>query len=304
MISKSKIYMLLLTIFLLVFLTSCSGGGSADAANKINYRTGSRALEMRFIDPGTEEFFENDELVVLVEYYNRGTFDITNGMFFVSGYDKTYLPSLLPEPEFINIPGKDEFDPTGDRSQILTIRSRQVRLPSNAEEFDQRLKLTACYDYESHISAELCIDPDPHDRRKTEKSCHMSPVSPGAQGAPIVVTRVTPYVSRNDFRIDIDFTNSGDGDVFARNIELDQCLNLDRYKDLNKLDRIGVTFSGRQMSCTPSNPLRLINGRGKLTCVCEGCINDYLDAYTTQIQIDFAYGYKNQEFKNVRLLKE
>jgi len=297
-----KNHIIYISLILMLFLTSCSGGD--DAANKINYRTGSRALEMQFLEPGLEEFFESDELVILVEYFNRGTFDITNGQFFVSGYDKTYLPSLELDPEYINIPGKDEFDPTGDRSQILTIRSRQVILPSNAEEFRQRLKLSACYDYESHISAELCVDPDPHDRRKTEKSCHMSAVSPGAQGAPVVVNRVTPYVSRNDFRIDIEFTNAGDGEVFSRNLELNQCLNLDKYKDLNKVQLDHVIFSGRQMNCNPSNPLRLVNGRGKVTCVCEGCINDYMDAYTTQIQIDFAYGYKNEEFKDVRLLKE
>lgn len=295
--------LLLLCIAGMLVLTSCTGGYSGGEAD-IHYRSGSRALETRFATPGTEDFFENDELVLIVDYFNRGTADITNGEFFVSGYDLNYLTMTL-DPKYINIEGKDEFDPTGERRQILTIKSSNVKMPSNSEEFTQTIKLTSCYDYETLATAEICIDPDPHGRRQSDKTCIMSPVSPGSQGAPIVVSRVTPYVSGNDFRLDIEITNSGDGVVYDRDVSNQECFAaLDKYQDVDKVDLTRIEFSGRSMSCSPSNPIRLVNGVGRITCECKGCIQDYMDTYTTQIVMNFAYGYRNEEFKTVRLLSE
>lgn len=295
---------LLFCIMGMFLLTSCTGGYSDGGQRDIHYRAGSQALEMRFLNPGSEDFFENDELVLLVEYFNKGTADIVNGEFYVSGYDMNYL-TLVPDPKFIHIEGKDEFDPTGERSQIMTIRGNNVRMPSNSEEFTQRLKLTACYDYKTLATAEICIDPDPHGRRQSDKTCVMAPVSPGSQGAPITVTRVTPYVSRNDFRLDIEITNSGQGTVFDRDLSNVECFAaLDKYQDVDKVDLTRIEFSGRHLSCSPSNPIRLVNGRGKITCECKGCIQDYMDTYTTQIVMEFAYGYRNEDFKTVRLLRE
>lgn len=287
----------------MLVLTSCTGGYSGSGSRDINYRSGSQALEMKFL-PSSGDFFEGDELFLPVEFYNRGTADITNGEFFVSGYDLTYL-TLMLDPKYIDIEGKDEFDPAGERSQILTIRANDARMPSNSEEFIQTIKLTACYDYATLATAEICVDPDPHGRRQTDKTCIMGPVSPGSQGAPIVVSRVTPYVSRNDFRLDIEITNAGDGVVFDRQLSNEECFAaLDKYKDVDKVDLTRIEFSGRQMVCTPNNPIRLVNGVGKIICECKGCIQDYMDTYTTQIVMEFAYGYRNEDFKTVRLLKE
>lgn len=302
MVSINTKLLLLSLVVLSLFIAGCTtdNGDRRD----INFRTGSQALDVQFLQPGLEEYYEGDQLVVLAEYFNRGTSDIVGGQFYVSGYDPSYM-RISPDPAFITIDGKDEYDPTGRNSQVLTLKSTQLRLPENVERYDQTLKLTSCYDYRSEVSVELCIDPDPNGRRVSSKICNMVPASPGAQGAPIVVTYVEPIVSRNDLRLNIEFANQGDGVVFDRRLGNDECFgNLDRYTDANKVDLVNVEFSGRGLYCEPNNPLRLIDGRGKVTCECVGCVNDLMDAFETQISIEFAYGYRNEDIKQVRLLAE
>jgi hypothetical protein len=299
---KTKGFILFLLVVSLFMLTSCGGGSTS--GRDTDFRFGSEALELQLINGGVEDFFEGDDMVILVEYFNRGTSDITDGEFFVSGYDLKYL-TLTLDPKFINIPGKDEFDPQGKQSQILTIKSSPLRLPKNTEEFMQTVKLTACYTYRTLATAEVCIDPDPKSRRVQDKICTMTPVSPGGQGAPIVVTYVEPLVSRNDLRLNIEFSNQGNGIVFDRTISNAKCFaDLDRYSDADKVDVLRVEYSGNRLNCQPSNPIRLVDGKGKVTCECKGCIHDYMDAYETLVTMEFAYGYRNEILKKVRILSE
>lgn len=297
---KSKvIFFLLLAVSLFV-----AGCGSDGVSARENFRVGNQALEMRFLRPGAEDFFAGEQLTILVEFFNRGTADITNGRFFVTGYDLSYIRLGL-DPAFITIDGKSEFDPRGDFSQILTIQSTApVRMPENTEEFRQSVKLTACFEYTTFATAEICVDPDPFGRRVINRICNMAPVSPGPQGAPIVITRVEPRVSGNDFRLTIDFANQGRGVAYDRRISHEKCLvDLDAFQDLNKVDLIRVDFSGRTMDCQPRNPLRMTDGRGRIVCDCVGCINEYVDAYRTQVSIELKYGYRQEILKPIRILR-
>lgn len=298
--TRPPVYLILLITAVLFISVGCAqDSGRRD----IDFRTGSQAMELRFLQPGPEDFFEGDTLTVLVEYFNRGTADIVNGEFFVSGYDLQYMRLSL-DPKLINIEGKNEFDPRGDHSRILTIRSTPLRMPQNTETFPQTVKLTACYQYSTLTTAEICVDPDPLGRRVTRSVCTMSPVNPGARGAPVVITRVEPIVSRNDFRLVIEFANQGNGIVYDRTISNEKCFaDLDRYQDMNIVDVTRVDFSGRSLSCEPRNPVRMVDGRGRIVCECTNCIHEYMDAYKTQVSIEFNYGYRNEAIKQIRVLR-
>ncbi|MGM5483620.1 MAG: hypothetical protein ACQER9_01740 [Nanobdellota archaeon] len=304
---KSIYFGILFSVFLAVLLMNgctTSGSSSSPEGKEPDYRKGAQALEMQFTDPGTTDVYEGDELTLITEYFNKGTSDIVNGEFFVSGYDLNYM-TLMLDPKFINIEGKDEYDPQGTISKIMTIKSNPLRLPENSQEFTQTIKLTGCYDYTTYTTAEICVDPDANSRRVSNKICTMNTVSPGAQGSPIVVTRVEPIVSKNDFRLNIEFSNQGNGDVYDRRLSNAECFaDLDRYEDLNKVDVTRVEFSGIGLNCQPKNPIRLIKGRGKVTCECKGCINEYMDAYKTQVIIELDYGYRNEITKNIRVLED
>ena len=298
---KKPLILLTLSVLCLII----AGCTTDTSQNQPNYRTGTEALELRLLDAGTDDYFEGDEVVILVEVFNRGTADIANGEFFVSGFDLQFLQFAL-DPKFINIEGKSEFDPEGRNSQVLELRSiGPARLPENSDSFVQNVKLTACYEYRTLATAEICVDPDPNGRRVTRKVCNMAPVSPGSQGAPIVVNRVEPIVVNNDFRLNIDFSNQGNGVTYDRTLSPFECFTaLDRFQDLNKVDLITVDFSGRTLTCSPRNPLRLIDGNGRVTCECENCVESYQDAFKTQVNIEFSYGYRNEVVKNVRILSD
>ncbi|MFT4325949.1 MAG: hypothetical protein ACMXYK_00425 [Candidatus Woesearchaeota archaeon] len=290
-------------IILAVLLLVIAGCTSTTQPSTRSYRTGNSALEMRVLQQGVTDVYEGDPFEVLIEFFNRGTTDIANGEFFVSGFDLNFMRLSL-DPKFINIPGKSQFDPEGRNSQILVIRGTNVRLPANSDRFDQNIKVTACYDYTSFATADICVDPDPNGRRVTRQTCTMTPVSPGPQGHPVVVTRVEPIVSRNDFRLNIEFANQGGGIVYDRSLTPQQCfMALDAFQDKDRVHVVRVDFGGRALTCTPSGAIRLIDGRGRVSCTCTNCIAEYMDAFRTQVSIELDYGYRNEITKSVRVLE-
>ena len=99
--------------------------------------------------------------------------------------------------------------------------------------------------------------------------------------------------------------DQGDGILYDRDLSNQECfLALDRYEDLDKVDLVRVDFSGHRMRCTPSNPIRLVNGAAKISCECDNCLNTYADAYKTQISLEFEYGYRDEIVKTIRILED
>jgi hypothetical protein len=287
----------------LIVLAGCATGGSD--TSRVDFRTGSRALEM-FISHGHNQLiYDGDELSLLLELHNRGTTDIDAGMLFVKGYDPRYLPNLHFEPSpVINIEGKDEFDPTGELTYTVELIDRSVRAPPYKEIFPQTLQITACYPYASHASYEVCIDPDPHNRRIDYKVCSGTELEAGAQGHPVAVTSMEEVVSKNDIRFNMRIANVGDGIVYDPRLSPEACAFDLQQRDKGVVYVRRVEFSGKTLRCDPGNPIRLISGGALVSCVCENCVDIEQGAYRTVLNVDLEYGYRNDIQTQVEILQE
>ena len=290
-----SIYTLILAVTLLFYAGCTSGslsGGSTGGSGPDNFRYGSDALRIDFHPGNAYRFYEGDDVTLLLELQNKGTADIEGGELFLAGYDKSFLNFQLDPGVFFSIDGKDRFDPNGDFFETYTLTARNVRLPRERDELRQSIMVTACYDYKTTMSAEVCVDPDPYNRRLKDKACELSVRGVSAQGHPVTISSVTPTVNSKDIRFAIKFGNSGSGTVYDRRVSYEKCnIGLD-YDELDMVYVDRVLLGTNTLKCEPDNPVRMNNG-GSIICTCENCIDQTLQPYWTFMEIDLSYGYKN-----------
>lgn len=286
-------YILLLTLSLLLYAGCSQSGGGAIPDD---FRFGSQGLELRFHQSNQNVFFHGDDAVFLLEVFNRGTFPAQStqfGRLFVSGFDRTYADLRL-DNEFITIQGKSQFDPRGDHPQTYTIRtSRPLTTPLNVDSLRQSLMVTACYYYETHATAEICVDPDPHGRRVSSKVCNLGARNFGAQGHPIVITGIEPRVGRDNLMLTIRFSNSGGGQVYDFRSTQMNCAGGLNHQDLGVIVLRHASLGNMPLTCEPLGDIRLLGNSGSIVCQTPpGSIRSDQSAYWTNLDLEFGYGYK------------
>lgn len=299
------VVLVVLTLFL---YAGCTGGGFSAS----NYRSGSQGLEMTLHSSNPTVLYEGDQLSWLLEVRNRGTTDVdadSKAYVYVSGYDPNYVQGIEVKygisgsTNTLVLDGKSEFDPTGENAQVLTIESNPLFLPNYVDEYPQSIQFDLCYEYKTLATAEVCVDPDPYNRRLDNKVCSLSATNYGAQGHPVVISSITPTVSSkgrnaNDISFAITFSNAGGGQVFSyqkSGIEQSCVGGFDR-EDEDMVRVQSVMLGKAKLECEPAGDVRLIGGTGKIMCTCDsnvhrnGCLQD--TPYKTTMQIELVYGYK------------
>ncbi len=285
-------------LVLLVLYVGCAGGTAE--RDPSNFRFGSQGLELRFSPGNPTVFYEGSDVSLLVEVYNRGTAP-AYGEFFISGYDPSFMQMRVYPSHIISMEGKDQFDPRGDMFQMVTVAADRVRLPRNRESFPQSIQLTACYRYSTYASSEVCVDPDPYNRRLSDKVCQLSAQNPGGQGHPIIISSVEPTVSQNDIRFQIRISNSGGGQVYDLRTPFGKCgIGLDQG-DINYVYVGPVTLGGQALSCEPLNPVRMLSGTGTINCVCRNCVDPGLGAYKSLLEMELDYHYRQTLTRDIQL---
>lgn len=300
--SLLSIYIMLIA----VFLAGCSPQGyiSNKDFSDTEFHTGTQALVMNFIEKSPpDRVYENQPLDIMLEYKNRGAFDISIGRIYLSGFDDTYIdprPDYLPNLE---VDGKSIFNPKGEITQTVTFTDNSIQLPQGVDKITQIIKATACYEYRTEASAEVCINPYTTTQALRENICQVRSVSlSGGQGAPVAVTDIEEEIYRNKLQFRIYFENVGGGTVI-RPGAINNCHTSLQREDANKLEVRKVSFSGKTMRCEPANPINLDDrGKGFIFCYYEGNLGS--DAYNTLLHIELDYGYRNSIQKSVEILSE
>jgi hypothetical protein len=297
-------------ILILVLVLSIYGGCSNQSgATTGNYRYGTQALDMQW-KSNQNKVYVGDDLSLLLQLRNRGTYDIKSGELFLSGYDPTYLDLEISSGQgagsgfVFDIDGKDQFDPNGDRAEIFTIKSMSpVRGPRSFGQFPQTIVVSACYRYESLAITSVCIDPDPYNRKVSQKACTMSTVSVGGQGAPVVVSSVEPIMGRDSVRFNIRLSNSGNGVVYEdRSGYL--CADGLKAEDTDKV-RIYAKLGEIPLICSPGPLVWLNSGTATVMCECDnGCVDTTLPAYQTLLEVKLVYGYRNAISTQVTIIND
>ena len=267
----------IIALLLLIFLIGCQSQTRDERAN-VNWRTGSMGLNMRFLpDLPPPRVYDDSELTVVLEVNNAGA---------------TLYNSL-------------------GSIQFVTFQATPTKLSARSIPFiPVTLLATACYNYQTIATENVCVDLDPFSPNVRDKVCQSTAVSSGTQGAPIAVTsvQIDPSPGRTKFTIMI--SNVGNGNPFPPGpVNMQKCSPYDPQRiPLNDIDMIRVNdvqISGRSIlpecnGLTQGNLIRLINGQGKIFC-------DFRDARTTPayvspLIISLEYGYKTSILTSLQLI--
>ncbi len=237
----------------------------------------------------------------------------------------------------VTLEGKSIFNYEGG-FDVLSYKAKAKSAGALSKKHDIDLVATACYEYSTVWNQEICIDTDINDMNVFVGSCKAENINLGTQGAPLAITNIdysmiltgTGYV-RPFFKIYVE--NVGNGKIINKEKFEKACTATGlTSRDYNMVflkkfvlssDDILYTFNGYDpktgkelnsetgrdsITCRP-NPLILQNdGDDYITCILNEDIT--LDQfslnqapYTTQISLQFDYGYTLSESKSVTIEK-
>lgn len=292
-ISKRAIAHMAIIILILSLVSGCQGmmgNPKKGDINQIDYHTGSQGLVLKFL-PGSppKSLYKGDPLNVVVEYSNKGAYDVTNGQLYISGYDPNYITFMSNYNLNINSRGKNEFNPLGELSNTFEFYDDAASMPARVDTYSPIFLVTACYKYKTEAYKEACIDPDPFSTAPQEKVCIVHDIAFGTQGAPIAVTTAEEVTSKNRVQFKVHVSNVGGGTVIDDQTSISDCHVRLKRTDIDKL-RISARFSNKQLKCEPEI-IQLVSGSGISVCSYEGSLGE--QAYQTVLNIELFYGYRS-----------
>ncbi|MFC1768175.1 hypothetical protein ACFLZX_00285 [Nanoarchaeota archaeon] len=309
-----------IVLVVLSVLVGCDGGG--DEPSVIEYRTGSRALEVTFLDGFPSQVYENDDDIrIPVQIENYGAFpqfeelgDL-EAFIWVGGYESSIMQATFDggdirkalDPE--ELEGKSAYNLQGGRtieSLIISIGD----LPDGTAVYDPRLIFSLTYKYRSTASEEICIDTQPRSVEVRDKVCSLSnfrkSYSVAPQGGPVGVTNVEETVTSAQTSFKIDIQNLGSGVVIDRALVSDNPNEGYDWREINKVYVEDVQVGGRTVdSCRPplGDPIELYNGQGNIICTFSHASAGTDEAYITPLTVKLEYGYKTSDFRNIKILE-
>lgn len=301
---------LVLGIMLILLLAGCKSGTVSKTQQTFvqEFRTGSQGLAMRFSQnmPPTR-LFSGEQLAVVLELENRGTYTVggPGDRVYVSGFDPSIISGISPAGEQIPLlEGRTQFISQGGFDTVSFKAMTRVL----TDRYPVRLLATACYEYETVASANVCIDPEPYAAAVIQKVCIPQNVGlGGGQGAPISVNTIEVDASPGKTRFKIHVQNVGGGQVFrSGGMMLNKCapggqLGFDEvdYVELGDVSVSGVSIRG---SCRPldSGHIRLTNRQGVVYCEFDRPRGEA--TYVSPITVHLRYGYKDSLFQDLTIL--
>ena len=286
----------LFIVGLLVFILACAQQRPEDiqevSAVTKYVRSGTQGLQMNFVqDAPPRQIYDNADLVGVLELYNLGNYDLDENKCFIQfgGWDPSIVRGVNVRQICGDLPGKSEFLIDGGYSAV-EFKSSNILLPSDVDTFNPDVVATACYEYQTIASPQVCIDPAFFEIAREQRVCDVRDFSlGGGQGAPVAVTFVDVDMVRNRAIFKIDIQNVGGGRVVSPRVSLTQCLSGPKYDEFDQVRYTVSLSSGTMVSCSPQDFLvRMKDGRGKIVCTFDV---GNTRAYETPLRIELNYNY-------------
>ncbi|PIN73456.1 hypothetical protein COV20_04495 [Candidatus Woesearchaeota archaeon CG10_big_fil_rev_8_21_14_0_10_45_16] len=313
---KRGVPFILVFVVLVLLVAGCGrvpGGANArdTAALAREAQSGTQGVELEIqpnFPPAT--VYDLNDLTALVEVKNKGNFNLERQDCFVqiTGFDPNIIRGGfgLPQPcsqSTNTLEGKNVYNIEGGFDQ-LEFTSPAIQLPDNVGEYNPTLQFVSCYNYQTHASPLVCVDPLFYQVSADQKTCQPRDVSTGGgQGAPVAVTNVNvDMIGQNRAVFEISIANLGGGTVLSPGAGIQNCGGavLSR-QDLNKV-QYEVRLSGQSpLNCKPRDGTVLLNNnQGKIVCTFN--IPGTL-AYETPLQINLQYSYLDSQSRTLRIVK-
>ncbi|HEY9705243.1 MAG TPA: hypothetical protein V6C58_22585, partial [Allocoleopsis sp.] len=202
--------------------------------------------------------------------------------------------------------GRNPNNPTGGMD-VIEFPATILTLPPSLEQFNQRIMVTSCFDYATHASTMVCIDPEPFSN--VRKACRPQTVSlGGGQGAPVAITSVEQRAGRGrtTFVINVRHNKKNAFDELYDYFSLYKCdpASGEVVKSTDKnIVYVGYVYLSNwdiTMNCIPDQVIRLDEaGNGQITCNVEFPPGISTSAYQAPLEVELWYGYSKTIFRDV-----
>ncbi|MEM4253881.1 MAG: hypothetical protein QXR48_00630 [Candidatus Woesearchaeota archaeon] len=301
--------LIVLGILLIIILAGCKRAAPQERPAFVEeFRRGTQGLVMRFTPnmPPTK-LFSGEQLAIVLEVENRGTYPVggPGDRIYISGFDPNIISGISPAGEPIPpLEGRTQFISQGGFDTVTFKANTRIL----QDRYPVTLLATACYEYKTVATGNVCIDPNPFAPAITQKVCVPQNVGlAGGQGAPIAVSLIEVDASPGKTRFKIHVSNVGGGQVFRSGSDtLNRCgpggmLGFDEidYVELEDVIVGGVSIRG---SCKPLDMghIRLTNRQGVVYCEFASPRGDA--AYVTPMTVVLRYGYRDSLIHNMEIL--
>jgi len=302
---KIRVIILISMLLLTLFITSCKKEG---AVVTYDYRKGTEGIEMRFLQSTQrDQIYVGDEFNAMITVENKGAPLEPTEVFIVLSGPSPYTNIPVGEYTSILLEGKSALFPQGGFGTVSFGPTYNIQVPSpEADYYKTNLMATACYDYRTLASENVCIDPNPYRSVQLMQSCtpqEQISVS-GGQGGPVAVTGIEEHLSTERVNFIITIKNMGTGAVFDP-YGLNDCINGDiYYTDLNKVYYrvdLGGDFYG---DCYPANSVVPLgdDGSGMISCTFDLGYAQTNNAYMDQLSVELEYGYTTSIQKPIEIV--
>lgn len=273
---------------------------------------GTEGLHLEFMQntPPPVMYGPEDGIPIMLIAENKGTHNNMTGYVALSGFDPQVMTVYKDRPgdalkdaatyTLPAIPGRGPFQPRGQTAILEYNANIASPRAFGADKYRTILLATSCYEYQTHMSTELCVDFNPYAVARTQKICTPQDITlQGGQGAPIGITNVEIEPGTGITNLIIHLRNLGTGDVFDSNA-LEKCnpYSSDRLQygesDYVNIEQIRISNQDITTSCQPQGRVRLTNGEGLIYCtVTEGPFEAIQTAFVSPLSIKLAYGYRD-----------
>jgi len=335
MIKKNKNFIFILFI-LAILIVGCRPPTSTQGEDT-SYRTGTEGLVMNFIPgaPPSKMFADEDDVYIpiSIEIRNKGAYPTSkdydgwdiDSVIFIGGYDKKIIGQWELGDESVAEPrvdlnekkdvleGKSINNPKGGYD-LLEFTGTASLGDIEVDKYTPNFLVTACYEYKTKASPNVCIDPRPFSTVNERKVCNIHDVSLTNQGAPVAVTKVESKALSNSIQFKIHFKNVGKGEVIAID-ELEKCSSAGeklekRHMDFVKIEEVEIGGNSIKSDCgqllnidSYGDYARLINNQGFIVCNLKNYKEDVDSAYTTPLYVELSYGYRTAISSSVEIVK-
>jgi len=328
---KNRLLVLISLMAAVIFISGCAQGGGFSLANfgKKQVMTpeeeaAARALIYRGTDGIVINFakdmppsivYDVEPMTLGFEVRNKGAKDATLVHLFISGIDPAWLDSATVDSAAAStlktdgidaktIEGKELVRGEGGY-RLVTVQLKKKELSAGTDTYKPNIVVNACYKYATIANPIICVDPEPFKGTAGSKACKISDVLiASGQGAPIAVTKVEETMiggEKPELQLRIFVENVGKGTAFYTLPDTNTKANTYdcRNFDITSLNKIKATVAG--FTCTPSDTLQLIEGKGILFC--KKTPEAASAAYTMPINIQLDYGYMSSASQLVEIKK-
>ena len=300
-----------LFVVLLILSVVLIGCGREGYIPRYDPYRGTQGLEMNFLDNAPPDVVhELNTFPVGIRLKNRGAYPITRGIININ-VERDYVSDYILGDTSIMLNGRTIYDQQGEE-QIKLFEYRTLNMDAMSQIRDSVISITACYEYQTQLKTEACIDPDVFNLlQERNKPCTVRPQSFSGQGAPVGIVNIEPSISRSSQNQDliiphfeITVQNLNRGHVINRGTVMQYCTNQQMQREDFGIVHLHAELASRNLKCNPEIIRLDERGSGKTRCVLEEGILGTTTAYASLLDINLFYGYTEAISKKFKIQRQ